>query len=242
MVNRFYGRGDLPVGAAIKTLKGGAQDGYMSAALRTAGVQVSGTAEPAPVILRRLLTNSRNKVIIVQTGFSSNLAALLDSPDGAALAKEKSPCWRSWQATSPMARPSITSRSTCLRRRQFSNDGPRLSFSVDSRSARPSLPRHQYRSRLRLRQPAPHSGILSSLPEDAVQSPHLDLTAALQAIRPITTTSRSRTLVRCTWSRTASPVSPSAAVIAATCVSTPANRAEILEALALLASEPPHRR
>ncbi len=39
MINRFYGRPDLPVGAAIKTLKDGAQDGYMSAALRRMGVE-----------------------------------------------------------------------------------------------------------------------------------------------------------------------------------------------------------
>jgi inosine-uridine nucleoside N-ribohydrolase len=89
MVNRFYGRPALPVGAAIKNLKDGAQDGYMSAALRTMHADNSGAAEPAPALLRRLLTNAREKVIIVQTGFSTNLAALLDSPDGAALAKEK---------------------------------------------------------------------------------------------------------------------------------------------------------
>jgi inosine-uridine nucleoside N-ribohydrolase len=89
MVNRFYGRADLPIGAAIKTLKDGAQDGYMSAALRTMGAENSGTADPAPAVLRRLLTNSREPVIIVQTGFSSNLAALLESPGGPALAKEK---------------------------------------------------------------------------------------------------------------------------------------------------------
>src|ERR1700722_17454791 len=29
MINRCYGRGAVPVGAAIKTLKGGAGDGYM---------------------------------------------------------------------------------------------------------------------------------------------------------------------------------------------------------------------
>jgi inosine-uridine nucleoside N-ribohydrolase len=77
------------VGAAIKNLKDGAQDGYMAAALRTMHVDNSGNAEPAPALLRRLLTGAREKVIIVQTGFSTNLAALLDSPDGAALAKEK---------------------------------------------------------------------------------------------------------------------------------------------------------
>src|ERR1022692_1199780 len=32
MINRFYGRGDLPVGAATKELKDGAGDGYMTAA------------------------------------------------------------------------------------------------------------------------------------------------------------------------------------------------------------------
>jgi inosine-uridine nucleoside N-ribohydrolase len=89
MVNRFYGRSDLPVGAAIKQLQGGAADGYMTAALRTAPAGGSGPAEPAPALLRRLLSNAREKVVIVQTGFSTNLAALLDSPGGAALAKEK---------------------------------------------------------------------------------------------------------------------------------------------------------
>jgi inosine-uridine nucleoside N-ribohydrolase len=89
MVNRFYGRPDLPVGAAIKSLKDGAQDGYMSAALRAMHVTDAAFAGPAPVLLRRLLSNASEKVIIVQTGFSTNLAALLDSADGAALAKEK---------------------------------------------------------------------------------------------------------------------------------------------------------
>jgi inosine-uridine nucleoside N-ribohydrolase len=88
MLNRFYGRGDLPVGAAVQQLKGGAGDGYMAAALRNMPASAS-PAEPAPAVLRRLLSNAREKVIIVQTGFSTNLAALLDSPGGAALAKEK---------------------------------------------------------------------------------------------------------------------------------------------------------
>src|SRR6202161_4738718 len=34
MLNRFYGRGELPVGASTKSLKDGTQDGYMTAALR----------------------------------------------------------------------------------------------------------------------------------------------------------------------------------------------------------------
>ncbi len=89
MINRFYGRGDLPVGAAIKSLKGGAGDGYMATALRSMAAESNGPAESAVVLLRRLLANARDKVIIVQTGFSTNLAALLDSPGGVELAKEK---------------------------------------------------------------------------------------------------------------------------------------------------------
>jgi inosine-uridine nucleoside N-ribohydrolase len=90
MINRFYGRGDLPVGAAVKDLKGGNGDGYMAAALRAMHDTGSASApEPAPTLLRRLLQNAREKVVIVQTGFSTNLAALLDSPSGDALAKEK---------------------------------------------------------------------------------------------------------------------------------------------------------
>src|SRR5580704_5517301 len=76
MLNRFYGRGDLPVGAALKALKGGAGDGYMTtalgstaAALRntpTAAAGSAAAAEPAPALLRRLLSNAREKVVIVQ--------------------------------------------------------------------------------------------------------------------------------------------------------------------------------
>jgi len=89
MVNRFYGRGDLPVGSAIKSLKDGANDGYMAQALRAMGPVSAESAEPAPALLRRLLQSAREKVIVVQTGFSSNLAALLDSPGGMALIREK---------------------------------------------------------------------------------------------------------------------------------------------------------
>jgi inosine-uridine nucleoside N-ribohydrolase len=89
MLNRFYGRGDLPVGAAIKALQDGANDGYMRTALGAAPAGSASTAEAAPALLRRLLSNAREKVVIVQTGFSTNLAALLDLPDGAALAKQK---------------------------------------------------------------------------------------------------------------------------------------------------------
>jgi len=91
LINRFYGRPDLPVGAALKALDDGARDGYMSAALKASGASARSVApaESALMLLRRLLANASEKVVIVQTGFSTNLAALLNSPDGAALAREK---------------------------------------------------------------------------------------------------------------------------------------------------------
>jgi inosine-uridine nucleoside N-ribohydrolase len=89
MVNRFYGRGELPVGAAIKSLKDGAGDGYMAAVLRMMPAVAKGTAEPAPALLRRLLRDAKEKVTIVQVGFSTNLAALLESPEDVALVREK---------------------------------------------------------------------------------------------------------------------------------------------------------
>ncbi len=89
MVNRFYGRDDLPVGTAIQNLKGGNGDGYMEAVLQTMGYAGGGAFETAPDLLRQLLQNATEKVVIVQTGFSTNLAALLNSPEDIALVREK---------------------------------------------------------------------------------------------------------------------------------------------------------
>jgi inosine-uridine nucleoside N-ribohydrolase len=89
MVNGFYGRGDLPVGMAIQNLKGGNGDGYMAAAMQAMGYAGGGAFESAPDLLRRLLEKATEKVVIVQTGFSTNLAALLDSPEDIALVREK---------------------------------------------------------------------------------------------------------------------------------------------------------
>jgi inosine-uridine nucleoside N-ribohydrolase len=74
MIDRFYGRDDLPVGAA---------------ALRIMQYTGGGAFDSAPDLLRRLLQNATEKVVIVQTGFSTNLAAMLNSPDDIALVREK---------------------------------------------------------------------------------------------------------------------------------------------------------
>ncbi len=90
MVNRFYGRAALPVGVAIKDLKGGNGDGYMAAALKALrGPDNAAPAQPAPEVMRHLLENATQKVVIVQTGFSTNLAALLNSSADIALVRDK---------------------------------------------------------------------------------------------------------------------------------------------------------
>ena len=84
MMNRFYGRPSIPVGAAMATVKGGANPGFLTPALEAAPARLRimnrMATPPAVVLLRSLLAESAGKVAIVQVGFSTNLAALLDSP------------------------------------------------------------------------------------------------------------------------------------------------------------------
>jgi inosine-uridine nucleoside N-ribohydrolase len=99
MVNKFYGRAAIPVGSALRHVNDGDHDGYMNATLRSAPAAYRDSdsrAESALTLLRRLLAGSTEKVTIVQVGFSTNLAALLDSPPdtvspltGAELVKSK---------------------------------------------------------------------------------------------------------------------------------------------------------
>ena len=102
LVNAFYGRGELPVGSALKTIQGGAEDHYLSATLKSAPENLVAVArankpeDSAVSLLRRLLAESSEKVTIVQVGFSTNLASLLNSkPDsfsplpGTELVREK---------------------------------------------------------------------------------------------------------------------------------------------------------
>ena len=52
MINRFYGRGDLPVGAAIKALKDGTQDGYRSTREKTRDLLLRVTVWHDPMFSR----------------------------------------------------------------------------------------------------------------------------------------------------------------------------------------------
>lgn len=101
LLNRYYGREAIPIGVSPAKRNEGADHKYLDATLAAAPLQwrdqpVPSTRLPAPKLLRKLLASSHDKVVVIQVGFSENLAALLDSaPDefsplsGAALIREK---------------------------------------------------------------------------------------------------------------------------------------------------------
>jgi len=243
MVNRFYGRGDLPVGAAIKQLKDGAQDGYMTAALRAAPAANAGPAEAAPALLGRLLGNAREKVVIVQTGFSTNLAALLDSPGGAALAREKVALVVAMAGDFAGGEPEynvhidIASAKAVFERWPtpivFSGFEigrellyPAASIEHDFAWARP----HPIAESYRAYRPMPYD------------RPTWDLTAVLEAVRPahgyFGRSEPGTVLVEPNGATRFSPGQGDRRYLRLD----PSKRAEILEVLALLASQPPARR
>lgn len=243
MLNRFYGRADLPVGAAIRSLQGGAQDGYMAAALRTFPPAGERPAEPAPTVLRRLLRGASDKVTIVQTGFSTNLAALLDSPEDIALVREKV------ALVVAMAG-------------DFSGGGPEYNVRTDIPSAQAVFARWPgpivfsgFEIGRDLLYPAAsiERDFLYARPHPIAESyrayhrmpydrPTWDLTAALEAVRPdrhYFGLSEDGTVA--VDAKGATHFTPGPGTRRYLRLD-PANRAEILEALTLLASEPPARR
>jgi inosine-uridine nucleoside N-ribohydrolase len=97
LLNRFYGRTDLPVGVSQAKRTTGANRKYPDATLaEMPGAPSTGPTIPAVPLLRKLLAQSQEKVVIVQVGFSDNLSVLLDSKadeysslDGRALVSAK---------------------------------------------------------------------------------------------------------------------------------------------------------
>ena len=88
-VNRFYGRGDLPVGL----VRGGVtpdEGNYVRRALEQGSWPYDRDFPEAGGLLRRVLSGEADgSVVIVQVGFSTNLARLIGSPGGRELAARK---------------------------------------------------------------------------------------------------------------------------------------------------------
>ena len=215
----------------------------MSAALRAMHAESTGTAEPAPAVLRQLLTGAREKVIIVQTGFSSNLATLLDSAAGASLAKEK------------VALLVVMAGN-------FADGAPEYNVKIDVPAAKAVFERWPtpivfsgFEIGRELLYPASsiEHDFLYATPHPVAESyrayqkmpynrPTWDLTAALQAVRPdhnyfsLSETGTVQVEANGVTHFTAGDGNRRYLRL------DPARRAEILEALSLLSSEPPLRR
>lgn len=99
LVNHFYGRGSIPIGV-VRDGKTPKDSPYLTVPVerRDASgaftyprkIQDSKQAPEAVELLRRVLGKAKNgSVAIVQVGFSTNLARLLDSPGGKELVRKK---------------------------------------------------------------------------------------------------------------------------------------------------------
>src|SRR5580658_7991247 len=243
MLNRFYGRGDLPVGAAIKELKGGSGDGYMAAALRKMPAATASPAEPAPAVLRRLLSNAPEKVVIVQTGFSTNLAALLDLPGGAELAKEKVALVVAMAGNFAGGEPEYNVRIDIASAKAVFERWPTpIVFSGFEIGRELLYPAQSIEHDFTYANPHPIAESYRAYQKMPYNRPTWDLTAALQAVRPdhgyftLSEPGTVRVDEKGVTHFTAGDADRRYLRL------DPAKRAEILEILALLSSEPPLRR
>lgn len=88
-VNRFYGRADLPVGL-VRNGVTREEGNYVRRALEQGGWPHDTEFPDAVALLQRVLAQEPDgSVVIVQVGFSTNLARLLDAPGGRELAARK---------------------------------------------------------------------------------------------------------------------------------------------------------
>lgn len=88
-VNRFYGRGAIPLG---RVLDGATkEDGkYVRQAIETGGWKYAEVKEEAVALLERTLkAQADGSVVVIQVGFSTNLARLLERPGGRELVAKK---------------------------------------------------------------------------------------------------------------------------------------------------------
>ena len=243
MVNRFYGRGDLPVGAAIKTLKDGATDHYMQAVLGAAAAQSPGTVEPAPALLRRLLSQAREKVVIVQTGFSTNLAALLDSPGGAALAREKVSLVVAMAGNFVEAQPEFNVRTDVASAKTVFERWPTPIVFTGFEIGRALLfPAASIEHDFAYASPHPIAESYRAHHPMPYDQPTWDLTAALEAVRPeqgyFGWSERGTVHVEANGATTFVPGKGDRQYLRLD----PSKRGEIMAVLELLASQPPVRR
>jgi inosine-uridine nucleoside N-ribohydrolase len=87
-INIFYGRPEIPIGVVHEGKT--PDDGYLKKALDAGHHKYEDRARDAVTVLRQtLLSEKDGSVVIVQVGFSTNLARLLDSPGGHDIVAQK---------------------------------------------------------------------------------------------------------------------------------------------------------
>jgi inosine-uridine nucleoside N-ribohydrolase len=242
MINRFYGRPGLPVGAALRSLKDGSGDGYMTAALKGKAADTT-PADSALVVLRRLLTSASEKVAIVQTGFSTNLAALLNSPGGETLTKEKVALVVAMAGNFADGAPEYNVRIDVPSAKAVFERWPTpivfSGFEIGRALPYPAASIERDFGYVASHPVADSYRAYSRMPYDR---PTWDLTAALQAVRPdrgyFSLSERGAVSVEENGATHFTAGSGDRQFLRLD----PAKRAEVLEALTLLSSQPPARR
>src|ERR1019366_1223853 len=226
-----------------KELQGGGNDGYMRTALGAAPAASARPAEPAPALLRRLLSNAREKVVIVQTGFSTNLAALLDLPDGAALAKQKVALVVAMAGDFAGGEPEYNVRIDVASAKAVFERWPTpIVFSGYEIGRDLLYPAASIEHDFAYARPHPIAESYRAYHQMPFDRPTWDLTAALEAVRPehgyFGRSEPGTVLVESNGTTRFTPGHGDRRYLRLD----PSRRAEILEVLALLASQPPARR
>jgi inosine-uridine nucleoside N-ribohydrolase len=239
LLDTFYGRGAIPIGI-VRNGKT-PQDGNYTRLVAARRGPLS--APDAQIVLRHTLAaQPDSSVVVVQTGFSTNLARLLDSPAGAQLVKRKvrllvamagrfadSQTEYNIVTDIPAAQKLFAEWPTPIVVSPFelgaSATYPAARLGTDFRY----LPDHPLVQAYRAYQPMPYD------------EPLWDPTAALYAVRPdagyFELSPEGRVIVAGSGITTFSPGAGHSRLLSAT----PEQRARIVEAIAGLASQPPDR-
>ena len=91
-INKYYGAGNSPVAIHKGALKyANDSEGFCKTTAKSCGIEVEaeGIEEAVAALRKALNALPDNSVRVVATGFATNLAALMDSPDGMGLIKRK---------------------------------------------------------------------------------------------------------------------------------------------------------
>lgn len=251
LVNHFYGRPGVAVGHSTATRKEGANRRFPDAALAAFPEFRPPATSPAVPLLRRTLAATPEKAVIVQVGFSDNLAALLASGpdefsplDGRALvaAKVSLLSIMAGDFASPKPEYNVRIDVAAARRVIGAWPGP-VVLSGWEVGAALRYPARSILEDFRYASPHPVAVAYEAYAKMPYDRPTWDLTSVLQAVRPgagyFQLSPPGRVEIADDGRTT---FLPAAEGNQRYLVIPPGGHARILEALTLLSSQPPRRR